>query len=47
MNGKTLQAGLIAAYFIIACVYAYEKNWAKSAYFISAGAITISVIFME
>ena len=46
LTGTNLQILLIAQYAGIALVFAYEGNWPKAAYFVSAGLITTSVIFM-
>ena len=47
ISGELLQKLLIAEYALIAIVYAFEGNIPKACYFVSAGAITLSVIFMK
>lgn len=37
---------LIAAYILIACTFAYEGNWPKVGYWVSAAGITLSVLCM-
>lgn len=47
MSAVLLQKGLVVAYFVIAGAYALETNWARCCYFLSAAAITVSVLFMD
>jgi hypothetical protein len=46
MSSVLMQA-LIVAYVVIACVSAYEGNWARVVYWISASTLTVSVLWME
>ncbi len=36
MTGDLLMKGLIVAYVVIACTFAYEQNWPKMTYWIGA-----------
>ncbi len=47
MSGHFLQQLLIVEYVVIAAAYGLEGNWPKCGYFVSAGLITISVLFMK
>jgi hypothetical protein len=47
MTGDRLMQGLLVVYFIIACTFAYEQNWAKMTYWIGAAIITGSVLVMK
>jgi hypothetical protein len=47
MNGDGLMRGLLVFYLILAAVFAYELNWAKSLYWVSAGLLTLSVLWMK
>lgn len=46
MTGNGLMQCLIVAYVVIACTFAFEQNWPKVGYWISAAGITISVLCM-
>lgn len=46
MSGHGLMQGLLVAYFVIACTFAYEANWPKMLYWVSAFGITFSVLWM-
>ena len=37
---------LIAAYLVLACVFAYEGRWPYALYWISAGSLTACVLAM-
>jgi len=45
-TGVNLQIFLICFYALTAVAFAAEKDWARMSYFICAGGITLSVIFM-
>ena len=47
ISGTLLMQGLIVAYVVIAVVFAFEGNWPKVLYWISAGLITTSVLLMK
>ncbi len=47
MTGTLLMKCLVGVYLFIACVFAYEANWPKTAYWISAALLTISVLAMK
>jgi hypothetical protein len=47
MSGTVLMQGLVVTYVIVACVFAYEGNWPKCAYWIGASIITSSVLWMK
>ena len=47
MSGHLLMQGLVVTYVIVACVFAYEGNWAKMTYWIGAAIITTSVLVMK
>jgi hypothetical protein len=45
-NSSWMMTGLIIVYISIALMAAYEWNWPRMLYWISAGCITISVLWM-
>ncbi len=47
ISGPLLMQALIVAYVVIACVFAFEGNWPKVLYWLSAGSITLSVLWMK
>ena len=47
INGTLLMQGLVVFYVVIAVVFAFEGNWPKVLYWISAGLITTSVLWMK
>ena len=46
-TSSALMLGLIAAYGVIAIVAACEQNWPRVLYWVSAGLITTSVLWMK
>jgi hypothetical protein len=47
MSGNTLMKVLLVFYVIIACVFVYERNYAKAWYWLAAAQITGSVLVMK
>ena len=38
---------LIVEYLVIACAYAWQRDWARMGYFLSAAGISVSVLGMR
>lgn len=47
MVGDRLAIGLGAFYLVLTAVYAYELNWPKALYWLSAFGITSAVLWMK
>lgn len=47
ISGAWLQKALLVQYIIIAIVYLFEGNKPKALYWISAGLLTISILWMK
>ena len=47
MTGDTLMVGLIVVYVVLAVIFAFEGNWPRVLYWVSAGLITTSVLWMK
>ena len=47
MTSSYMMMGLIAFYVVVAAVSAYELNWARVVYWISASMLTGSVLWMQ
>ena len=45
--GTNLMRILIVEYIVIALAFAYQRNWPKMLYFISAAMISVSVLMMK
>lgn len=45
MTSTNLMLFLVAFYVLVAAVSAYERNWARVLYWISAATLTISVLW--
>ena len=46
INSSYLMAGMVVAYAVIAGTSAYEGNWPRCWYWLSAAQITSSVLWM-
>ena len=47
MLGDRLVLALIAAYVLISLVYAWQQDWWRALYFLSATGISIAVVRMR
>lgn len=47
MTGDGLMKGLVVFYVILACIFLYERNWAKAWYWLAAAQITSSVLLLK
>lgn len=47
MTGDLLMKCLLGIYLLTAATFAYEHNWPKAFYWISAAGITASVLSMK
>lgn len=47
MTGDRLTYWLMANYILIACAYAWDGNWPKTAYWACALGITTAVVWMK
>jgi hypothetical protein len=45
--GHLLMKFLIAEYCVVFVAFAYDGNWAKAFYFLSAAGISLSVLWMK
>lgn len=45
--GDKLTLFLAAQYVLLACVYAFERDWGRAIYFIGAVIITAGVLLMR